>query len=178
MKVKVAKPLAPTGVKRRQNGGQLQLNCTDLLDVLGRRVPRDAYIVMGVTATDLYPSEKWNFVFGMARLKQRVGVFSYARYEMKKDPNLALKRAMKVISHETGHAFGIKHCIHYHCLMNGANHLGETDKAPLWLCPVCLRKLHYGLKFDPAKRYDLLADWLGKKKMTAEQKWYEKRWRR
>ncbi len=145
MEVKVAPALgiATKGpVKSRMNGGQLQWNCLDILNLLQRRVPRDAYIVMGITMTDLYPSEEWNFVFGMARIKNRVGAFSFARYG--DDPAIALKRAMKVISHETGHAFGIRHCIHFHCLMNGSNHLQETDRAPLHFCPVCLRKIHHG----------------------------------
>lgn len=179
MEVKVAPNLgiAKNGpVKSRTNGGQLQWNCVDILDLLQRRVPRDAYIVMGITMTDLYPSEKWNFVFGMARIKKRVGVFSFARYG--NDPTIALKRAMKVISHETGHAFGLRHCIHFHCLMNGSNHLDETDRAPLHFCPVCLRKIHHGLKFDPTTRYQKLATFLDDHKMPVEAGWFEKRIRK
>ena len=160
-------------IKSRMHAGQFQWNCVDILDQLQRRVPRDAYIVMGITMTDLYPSEEWNFVFGMARIKNRVGTFSFARYG--DDPTTALKRAMKVISHETGHAFGIRHCIHFHCLMNGSNHLNETDRAPLHLCPVCLRKIHHGLKFNPATRYQKIATFLKDQKMADEAKWFEKR---
>jgi len=176
MKVKVAPALgvAKKGpVKSRMNGGQLQWNCIDVLDLLELRVPRDAYIVMGITMTDLYPSEEWNFVFGMARIKNRVGAFSFARYG--NDPTTALKRAMKVISHETGHAFGIRHCIHFHCLMNGSNHLDETDRSPLHFCPVCLRKIHHGLKFDPVVRYQKLATFLKENKMADEAKWFDGR---
>jgi len=31
--------------------------------------------------TDLYPRDSWNFVFGLASLRERIGVFSFARYE-------------------------------------------------------------------------------------------------
>ena len=129
--------------------------------------------MMGVTMTDLYPSPDWNFVFGMARIKNRVGVFSFARYG--NDPVLSLKRAMKVISHETGHAFGIRHCVHFHCLMNGSNSLQETDRSPLHVCPVCLRKLHWGLKFDPAVRYKKLSSFLEEQEMNDDAPWFKKR---
>ncbi|MDG1070273.1 MAG: hypothetical protein P8P32_01575 [Akkermansiaceae bacterium] len=42
-----------------------------------------------VTMTDLYPNEEWNFVFGMARIKNRLETFSFSRY--RKDPTVALK---------------------------------------------------------------------------------------
>ena len=59
---------------------------------------------------DLYPQESWNYVFGQASLRDRVGVFSFARY----DPaffggeraegwqTLMLKRSCKVLAHEIG----------------------------------------------------------------------------
>jgi len=160
-------------VGRREQFGETQLNCVDLLDQLQARVPRDAYVVMGITMTDIFPGPDWNFVFGMARIKNRVGVFSFARYG--DDPALALKRAMKVISHETGHAFGIRHCIHFHCLMNGSNGMNETDRSPLHVCPACLRKLHWGLQFDPALRYQKLGEFLTGKEMNDEALWFQKR---
>ena len=36
--------------------------------------------MIAVTDSDLYGA-KWNFLYGLARLKQRVGVFSFARYD-------------------------------------------------------------------------------------------------
>ncbi len=152
-----------------------QLNCTDLLDVLQARLPRDAYVVMGVTMQDLYPGSEWNFVFGMARIKKHCGVFSFARYGIKEDKKRALLRALKVISHETGHAFGIRHCTHFHCLMNGSNSLGETDRAPLHFCPACLRKIHWGLRFAPAERYQKLAGFLKANDFEKESEWFVKR---
>lgn len=29
----------------------------------------------------------------------------------------------------------------------------EADSRPLWICPVCLKKLAWALKLDPEKRY-------------------------
>ena len=65
--------------------------------------------------------------------------------------------------HETGHMFGIKHCIHFSCLMNGSNHMEETDRRYPFLCPVCLRKIQFRLNLTPAKllaRYNDLLDFL------------------
>jgi len=73
-----------------------------------------------------------------------------------KSDMLLMQRCAKVMTHETGHIFGIKHCIYYNCLMNGANHLEEFDKKPLHLCPVCLRKLHISIGFQNIPRYNQL----------------------
>lgn len=40
----------------------------------------------------------------------------------------------------------IQHCIFFHCVMNGSNHLAETDSQPLHICPIDLRKLHYSTR--------------------------------
>jgi archaemetzincin len=64
---------------------------------------------------------------------------------------------MQVMTHEIGHMFGIEHCVHYACNMNGSNNLQESDRQPAHVCPVCLRKLQHAIGFDPASRYDRLA---------------------
>ena len=55
-----------------------------LYDVLSPRLPEDAFCVLGVTATDLYPSDDYNFVFGQASIKSRVGVASLFYYTSEK----------------------------------------------------------------------------------------------
>jgi len=119
---------------------------------------------MAITMEDLYPVPSWNFVFGQASLKGRVGVYSFIRYdptfyggERGKDyKKLLLWRSCKVLVHEIGHMFGIEHCIFYHCVMNGSNHLQESDARPIHLCPVDLRKHHYSIGFDIVERYKKL----------------------
>lgn len=37
--------------------------------------------------------------------------------------------------------------------MNESNHIDETDQKGLYLCPVCLRKLHLCLGFNTIERY-------------------------
>ena len=50
-------------------------------------------------------------------------------------------RACKTAAHEILHNYGLGHCLHRHCLMNGCGHLLEDFAAPPHLCPVCLGKL-------------------------------------
>jgi archaemetzincin len=48
---------------------------------------------------------------------------------------------------------GLAHCIYFSCLMNGSNHLAESDRRPLHLCPLCLGKLQWCRGFDVVERY-------------------------
>jgi len=97
----------------------------------------------------------------MASRYDRVGVFSFARYDpaffgdKRNDdfPALMLERSCKILFHETCHMFGMQHCIFYRCVVNGTNHLEESDSQPLHLCPVCLHKLQWSVGFDVADRY-------------------------
>ena len=151
-------------VAERMNRGKRQLLSTDILHWLQPRVPQDAYCLLAVTMIDLYPDPEWNYVFGQASLRERVGVYSFVRYSPKfwgqqpdpKSDSLMLQRSCRVLTHETGHMFGIKHCVHFHCVMNGSNHLDESDSQPLHLCPVCLRKLHSAIGFEISDRYQQL----------------------
>ena len=89
-----------------------------------------------------------------------------------------MRRAAKVLTHEAGHMFGIRHCIYYECNMNGANHLEEADSTPMHLCLVCLRKMQHAVGFDPEVRYRRLKAFYGKNGMAAEEKWVAERLRR
>lgn len=168
---------------RQPVSGPKQLLSPDVLDWLKTQVPDDAYCLLAITMQDLYPDPKWNFVFGQASLRDRVGVYSFARYEpsfygafaRRDSESLILQRSCKVLAHETGHMFGIKHCIHFHCLMNGSNHLNESDAQPIHLCPVCLRKLHAACNFDVSNRYEQLKEFSDRVGWSDENKWLSKR---
>ena len=160
-----------------------QLLTGDVLKLLKKRLPKDAYCLLGITMEDLYPDESWNFVFGQAMLRGRVGVYSFARYDpqfyKQKRPDdwrvLMLKRSCNVLAHEAGHMFGAAHCIHFNCQMNGSNNLAESDAHPMHLCPVCLRKLHHSIGFDVVKRYQRLHTFCRRAGFTAEADWYKAR---
>jgi len=161
-------PVSELGVRMRQNpySKNTQMHAGDVLEWMKKRVPADAYAVMALTETDLYPQDSWNYVFGQASFHDRVAVQSTARYHpwfygMEASPAearaLILRRTLKVVSHELGHAFGISHCTYFACVMNGSNHLEEADRAPMHLCPVDLRKLQTSTGFEPRPRYEALA---------------------
>ena len=59
--------------------------------------------------------------------------------------------------------------------MNGSNSLSETDRALHHFCPTCLRKIHWGLKFNPSERYQKLVDLLKGNGLEEEAKWFLKR---
>jgi archaemetzincin len=163
----------------RKHGYGEQLNSEEALEILS--VPDDAYCLLAVTMYDLYPNDEWNFVFGMASLQDRVGIFSFARYSPLEgeltdgDRQKLMLRAFKILSHEAGHMFGIEHCTAYSCGMNGANHLDETDSHPLAFCPVCLRKLHSSIGFDVSERDQRLAKVLERADLVPQAIWYRRR---
>jgi len=160
-----------------------QVLTTDVLKFLQTRLPADAFCVLAITMDDLYPEPSWNFVFGQASLREGVGVYSFARY----DPvfygqqrgsdyeSILLRRSCKVLVHETGHMFGVSHCVFFACVMNGSNHLGESDNRPFHLCPVCLRKLQWSVKWDIVKRDESLAALYQELGFESESNWTKAR---
>jgi archaemetzincin len=149
-----------------------------LNDVLKPRLPDDGAAIIALTSMDLWPGEGWNFVFGQASLKERVGVWSMSRFG---DPEaseeafrLCLLRTLKVATHETGHMFSLPHCVLYECNMCGSNHLKETDRHPLALCPECNAKLCWAISANPVKRYRSLEQFSRAHGLVAEADRYQK----
>lgn len=160
-----------------------QLLTTDVLKFLGGDLPHDAYCRIAVTMTDLYPDPERNYVFGQASLRNRVGVYSFARYDRQffgdapqaGDDQRYLRRCLDVFSHEVGHMYGMAHCTHYECLMNGSNNLKEADSQSPHFCPICLRKFAFTTKFDPATRCRSLADFYERHDLDEEALWLRDR---
>ena len=63
-------------------------------------------------------------------------------------------------SHELCHVFGMSHCSYFACAMNESKSILEAESQPLFLCPVCLRKLEKALGFDVIERYRSLHSFL------------------
>lgn len=161
---------------------QGQLSAPHLLRALTPKAPRrgrksggdDTYCTLGIILTDLFSADDDVFTGGLADPTSRVGVLSFHRYlhlDAEGKPvsggsagavpvslDMALQRACKTAAHEVAHLFGLGHCLHRACLMNGAGHLLEDFAAPPYLCPVDLAKLiaSGGASSDVVPRYDAL----------------------
>ena len=144
-----ARPLPPDSYMRDRG----QYDAGAILDWLHPTRPADAVAYVGVTGRDLF-SRRLNFVFGLASLGERTGVYSLHRYGQ--TYGVLLRRALKVMNHEVGHIFSLRHCVFYDCSMNGSNSLGESDTRPIHYCPVCHAKLQWAVGFNPLKRLQAL----------------------
>lgn len=140
--------------------------------ILPEIVPDDAIVIMALTAKDLYPEPSWSYVFGLASYTERTGVSSIYRFSedtlSESNYSLCLNRIIKTSTHEITHMLSVNHCINAVCLMNGVNHIYESDAKPNALCSVCLAKLSWNLKFDDAKRLKLLIAFLKKHKLDSD----------
>ena len=167
-------------VKMNYETNKIQFNANDIIHILKKKLPNNAFCLISFTDQDLYSetedskSDKeenkeneeiiYNntYCYGLTMLKQRLGVFSFARYDplfYYKNPNessenqkqkelltkyffILFKRACKVIVKEISHMFGLKNCVYFKCIMNGFNSIEEFDNRSFEICPVCLRKLY------------------------------------
>ena len=143
----------------------------DIIRHLERWRPSHVQCVMAVTTVDLYPSPEWNFVLGHASLTSGCGVFGFGRYFSSQfsdsEPSLSQQLEQlwvltRVVSHELCHTLGMKHCYYFKCAMNESASIEEASRQPLFLCPVCLRKLKKWLRFDVFARYKCMKEAIGR----------------
>jgi archaemetzincin len=180
---RIAPPLAITGVpagshRTSKITGTEQIQTGYLLNLLKDYLPDDAFAEIGLIATDLYPDEKMNFVFGQATLRDRVGVWSLHWLgepdKSRRDFQETLLWTLKIASHETGHMFSIPHCAKYQCVMDGSNSLYEVDRHPLDTCPECMAKICWATRSDPGKRFERLAAFFARQGLPAARLSFER----
>jgi archaemetzincin len=146
-----------------------------LRKVLEPERPDDALAYLALTASDLWPGKGWNFVFGQANLRKRMGVWSiYRNGDPGEDFTLYLRRTLGTASHELCHILTMRHCTAFCCLMDGSNHQEERDARPIYLCPVCLRKLCWNLGVEPVPYLTKLNVFCQENGLGPESAWYEK----
>jgi len=182
MDVRVRPPLVldPASLVTRAapDAGTPQVYAGEILSRLYANKPSDAFCLLGITAHDLFPHPIVSFAFGEASAACRVGVISVARYgpPFCEDapgllPGEMRKRCCRVIAHEIGHMAGIGHCVYFRCLMNGSSSLAESDRRPLHLCPIDLRKLQWLVGFDVDERHRRLQQFWREAGEVAEAAW-------
>jgi archaemetzincin len=152
-------------------GSEQVLSKYVLREILEPDLPGNALAYLALTASDLWPGKGWNFVFGQANPRRRVGVWSIHRNGEPASPT-CLRRTLMTASHETGHVLTMKHCVAPRCLMNGSNHQEERDGRPLHPCPVCLRKLCWSLRVEPAPWLRRLAGFCGEHGLGDDARWF------
>jgi len=183
------KPLSLKAVSSRENEvGHKQYLIRDIMQMLSSDKEvlrhRRAFCKLGITLEDIYPGEEWNFVYGQANMLERAGVFSFARHSplfsegvhatdadgLAEERLLTWVRSCRhTMVHEAVHMLGIKHCVHFRCLMNGNNGPGDTCTGVQFLCPVCLRKVLFALKaLDPGGPEALVARYEAMKTVLLE----------
>lgn len=171
--------VVPETERRSFEGRQEQLNAGYILEnILVKNKPKDASVLMGFTAKDIFPKKDWNYVFGLASYEAGVGITSIYRFH---DGNLtqenftkSLERTIKISSHEIGHMFGISHCLQANCVMNGTNSLEETDSHFARACSLCQKKLNASLDLTKTKRLLELQIFFEKNNLFLEKKRVEK----
>ncbi len=164
----------PADAVHESRRGSRQFQTGPLLeDLLPQRVPSNAAALLAFTATDLWPGPGWNYVFGQATWRQRVGVFSFCRlFQGPFGKERGLRRALAISAHEVGHLFGMRHCTKWLCLMNGCNSLSELDRHPLWLCPECLMKLTLATGADKESHCRRLEAFCKERGLSEEARFY------
>ncbi len=180
--VKARLPLSlipPDAQRVHPTWGDKQVLTGYVLDrVLKPRLPEDAAALIAFTACDLWPGAGWNFVFGQASLEDRVGVWSIYRNGnadgKPEEFRLCLLRTMKTATHETGHMFGMQHCIAYECNLCGSNNREEADRRPIQLCPECAAKVWWATGAAPLTRYERLASFCEQQGLKPEQEFYRR----
>lgn len=159
--------------------GHDQLNAASVLkEVLLPNRPEDAVALIGFSSVDLYPSEDKNYVFGLSSLTNRIGIWSiYRNGNPEVNENMykqCLKRTISTAIHQTGHIFGIHHCIAYECVMTQRDSMIQKDLRGLNFCPSCQQKLNWSMKFDPAKRFRNLMALCGSIGLKQEADFFQK----
>lgn len=127
------------------DAGRGQYRSLDVLAMLVRRCPPDAWKLLAVTERDLFVPVL-TFVFGQAQLAGQVAVISLARlrqefYGLAPNAEIFLERAAKEALHETGHTFGLVHCADRSCAMSLAANVRQIDEKQAAWCAPCTAQL-------------------------------------
>lgn len=118
-----------------------QYDANKLLRVIDQLSFPDSVKTIGLFRIDLY-IPILTYIFGQAFLGGKSGIVSYYRlknelYGLPNDEALLWKRFAKVIIHELGHCFGLKHCYIADCVMISSTYVEDLDQKSHAFCNRC-----------------------------------------
>jgi len=124
---------------RRQYDGNKLLKMIEELDCQG------CLKKIGLFRIDLY-IPILTYIFGQAIYRGNSGVVSLYRlrneqYGLDADNELLAFRFRKVIIHELGHTFGLKHCLVPNCVMRSSTYVEDIDQKQKHFCVHCQNEL-------------------------------------
>lgn len=153
-----------------------QIQASSFIDaVMKQNKPEDAVAVLGITEHDIY-NPKYNFLFGVSRLSEGVGLVSTFRLiDYGENTRYNIR---KVVSKQIVNMFSIPNVKDFKCLLNFHNSIDELYQGKFNLSPRALEKLSYAIGFDHSKRFNDLAQFWSKENSETELNYYEECLRR
>jgi archaemetzincin len=127
-----------------------QYDANKLLKEIDSQILPDSLKTLGLFRVDLF-IPILTFIFGQAFLNGRTGIASLFRlrnelYGMVENEELQIMRFKKVIIHELGHTFGLKHCHTPDCVMISSTYVEDIDLKSARLCIKCKSEIRIPLE--------------------------------
>lgn len=131
----------PSSLEEFYETDRRQYDGNKLLKFLDTVSSPDALKTIGLYRVDLF-IPILTYIFGQAIYKGHTGIASLYRlrneqYGIKGDENLLLERFRKVVIHELGHTFGLKHCHVPDCVMRSSTYVEDIDQKKPKFCHKC-----------------------------------------
>ena len=122
-----------------------QYDANKLLKEIELNSPAESLKNIGIFRVDLF-IPILTYIFGQAYLNGRTGIVSLYRlrnelYGMEPNNESLYLRLKKVVIHELGHTFGLKHCHNPSCVMLSSTYMEDIDQKEAELCINCRREL-------------------------------------